>query len=175
MPLPLPLPLPHPHQLYHCRSGWLSNSHFSTRPLVEGNLLPFCIILRYNVYCYLSCWKWISKHKISQNLCKLGAFESLPAFHLSAIVSDNSGFVFSKANYSRVTASSPIFAVDCEMVTTCTNSLELASICMVNEKMEVIYSSLVKPTNTITDYLTRLATLRIRFTAALLCGCSFCV
>jgi RNA exonuclease 1 len=48
----------------------------------------------------------------------------------------------------------PMYAVDCEMVTT-TEGSELASVCVINEQMEAIYHTLVKPVNPVIDYLTK--------------------
>ena len=48
-----------------------------------------------------------------------------------------------------------MFAVDCEMVLTIDGKLSLASICMVDEALQVVYKSLVKPSQKITDYITR--------------------
>ncbi|KAJ9594990.1 hypothetical protein L9F63_013712 [Diploptera punctata] len=64
-------------------------------------------------------------------------------------------FVFTKDVYQEVTPSSPMFGLDCEMCRTTTRDLELTRISIVNEKLEVVYETLVKPYNSITDYLTR--------------------
>lgn len=63
-------------------------------------------------------------------------------------------YVMSKDEYSPVTATSPMFGLDCEMCITRVGS-ELTRISVVNEKHEVVYESLVKPYNSITDYVTR--------------------
>lgn len=65
-----------------------------------------------------------------------------------------SDYVMSKEEYTPVTATSPLFGIDCEMCITNAGS-ELTRISVVNEKHEVVYESLVKPYNDITDYLTR--------------------
>ena len=67
----------------------------------------------------------------------------------------NSDLVPSKLNYSPVTDSSPIFSVDCEMCYTSANKLELARVSVVNEKLEIVYDTLVKPKNRIKNYLTK--------------------
>lgn len=64
-------------------------------------------------------------------------------------------FVLTKDVYHEVTPSSPMFGLDCEMCRTTTGDLELTRISIVNEKLEVVYETLVKPYNRITDYLTR--------------------
>ena len=48
----------------------------------------------------------------------------------------------------------PMFAIDCEMVETKEGS-ELARVSIVNESLDCIYDSLVKPDNPVTDYRTR--------------------
>ena len=48
----------------------------------------------------------------------------------------------------------PIFAIDCEMVETKDGS-ELARVSIVNESLDCIYDSLVKPDNPVTDYRTQ--------------------
>lgn len=63
-------------------------------------------------------------------------------------------YVMTKDNYQPVTAKSPMFGVDCEMCMTCAGS-ELTRVSVVNEKLEIVYESLVKPYNEIVDYLTR--------------------
>ena len=70
---------------------------------------------------------------------------------LSAAYAD---YVLTKDEYAPVTATSPMFGIDCEMCLTNAGS-ELTRISVVNEKHEVVYESLVKPYNDITDYLTR--------------------
>ncbi|KAJ8713481.1 hypothetical protein PYW07_013851 [Mythimna separata] len=70
---------------------------------------------------------------------------------LSAAYAD---YVLTKDEYAPVTVTSPMFGIDCEMCLTSAGS-ELTRISVVNEKHEVIYESLVKPYNDITDYLTR--------------------
>ncbi|CAH0388852.1 unnamed protein product [Bemisia tabaci] len=65
-----------------------------------------------------------------------------------------SDFKFTKDTYSEVTAHSPLFGLDCEMCLSAEGQ-ELTRIALVNEKHEVIYDSLVKPTNKIINYLTQ--------------------
>ncbi|BET03032.1 EXOIII [Nesidiocoris tenuis] len=64
------------------------------------------------------------------------------------------GFVPSRDSYTEVSDNSPIWAVDCEMCQTSMGS-ELTRISVINENFEVVYESLVKPYNTITNYLTQ--------------------
>ncbi|ESO05892.1 hypothetical protein HELRODRAFT_188219 [Helobdella robusta] len=70
-------------------------------------------------------------------------------------------YVFSKDTYIVPSDKSPIFAVDCEMVETLKSQSELAWISVVNEGMECIYESLVRPEYPVTDYLTRKLTTTI--------------
>lgn len=63
-------------------------------------------------------------------------------------------YVMTKDNYQPVTAKSPMFGLDCEMCMTCAGS-ELTRVSVVNEKLETVYESLVKPYNDVVDYLTR--------------------
>ena len=65
------------------------------------------------------------------------------------------GFRFSKKSYRKLTADSPLYAVDCEMVMTDDDRWSLASICVVDEKLQTVYHSLVKADRPITDYLTK--------------------
>ncbi|XP_040573775.1 RNA exonuclease 5 [Lepeophtheirus salmonis] len=58
-------------------------------------------------------------------------------------------------SYDRVTNESPLFCIDCEMCLTVSGKLELTSICIVDEKLNVLYHSLVKPSNHIINYLTQ--------------------
>ncbi|KAH8857767.1 RNA exonuclease 5 [Schistosoma japonicum] len=67
---------------------------------------------------------------------------------------NRSDYVPSKSVYLPVSANSPMFAVDCEMVLTSVGS-ELARVTMVDEKGTVIFDRLVKPPNPIKDYLTK--------------------
>ncbi|BFZ17697.1 hypothetical protein BsWGS_20736 [Bradybaena similaris] len=66
-----------------------------------------------------------------------------------------SDFVFTKDKYAKVTANSPMFAVDCEMCATTARKSELTRVSIVSETGKVIYDTLVKPKNKIINYLTR--------------------
>lgn len=66
-----------------------------------------------------------------------------------------SDYILTKDIYHEATSKSPMFGLDCEMCKTTTGCLELTRISIVDEKMNVIYETLVKPENKITDYLTR--------------------
>lgn len=64
-------------------------------------------------------------------------------------------YLMTKESYREASAASPMFGLDCEMCRTTSGELELARISLVDEAMNIIYDSLVKPANPITDYLTR--------------------
>ncbi|XP_034942715.1 RNA exonuclease 5 [Chelonus insularis] len=64
-------------------------------------------------------------------------------------------YILTKDIYLEATPKSPMFGLDCEMCRTTSGSLELTRISIVDETMNVIYETLVKPTNKITDYLTQ--------------------
>ncbi|EFN63892.1 Putative RNA exonuclease NEF-sp [Camponotus floridanus] len=64
-------------------------------------------------------------------------------------------YLLTKDVYEEATATSPMFGLDCEMCLTTSGNLELARITIVDENMKVVYDTLVKPENTITNYLTR--------------------
>lgn len=55
---------------------------------------------------------------------------------------------------TQATNSFPMFAVDCEMVET-KDGLELARVSLVNEALQCVYDTLVKPENPILDYKTK--------------------
>ncbi|XP_060606665.1 uncharacterized protein LOC132758972 [Ruditapes philippinarum] len=64
-------------------------------------------------------------------------------------------FVFSKREYKQVTEKSPLFAVDCEMVQTKASSMDLARVSFVDENLQVVYDTLVKPWAPVTNYVTQ--------------------
>ncbi|CAL8108019.1 unnamed protein product [Calicophoron daubneyi] len=68
--------------------------------------------------------------------------------------SDRTGFVPTKDAYLPVTSTSPMYAIDCEMVLTRMGN-ELARVTMVDELGCVVFDRLVKPENPVEDYLTR--------------------
>lgn len=69
--------------------------------------------------------------------------------------SKSDGYKFSKDSYSPVHENSPMFALDCEMCRTVTGKQEVTRIAIVNEDLETIYHTLVKPKEKIVDYITR--------------------
>lgn len=64
-------------------------------------------------------------------------------------------FVLTKDVYKEVTATSPMFALDCEMCRTSAGVNELTRISIINEKHESLYETLVCPQHKIVDYLTQ--------------------
>ncbi|XP_033737235.1 RNA exonuclease 5-like [Pecten maximus] len=67
----------------------------------------------------------------------------------------NTDFVYSKEEYGTVTNQSPMFAVDCEMCLTVRMKSELTRVSVVNEDLECIYDTFVKPEHKIRDYVTK--------------------
>ncbi|GFU26995.1 RNA exonuclease 5 [Nephila pilipes] len=63
-------------------------------------------------------------------------------------------YVFTKETYAPVTKNSPIFSVDCEMCRSTKSKYDLTRIAVVNENLETIYHTLVKPKAKITNYMT---------------------
>ncbi|XP_067143366.1 RNA exonuclease 5 [Centruroides vittatus] len=70
---------------------------------------------------------------------------------------DNSfkDYCFTKVKYKDVCPTSPLYALDCEMVMTAENKLEVARISIVDENLKVIYDTYVLPSAPIRDYLTK--------------------
>ncbi|XP_053384351.1 uncharacterized protein LOC123561923 [Mercenaria mercenaria] len=64
-------------------------------------------------------------------------------------------YVFSKRKYKEVTDKSPLFAVDCEMVQTRASMMDLARVSFVDENLQVVYDSFVKPWAPVTNYVTQ--------------------
>ncbi|XP_054720751.1 RNA exonuclease 5-like [Uloborus diversus] len=64
-------------------------------------------------------------------------------------------YVFTKDLYSPVTDSSPMFALDCEMCQTVKSHNEVTRIAVVDEQLEVVYHSFVKPIDKVVDYRTK--------------------
>lgn len=60
----------------------------------------------------------------------------------------------SKKEYEPVSASSPMFALDCEMCQTSLGVHEITRVSVVNEQYESVYETFVKPENKITNYMT---------------------
>ncbi|XP_058797392.1 RNA exonuclease 5 [Phymastichus coffea] len=64
-------------------------------------------------------------------------------------------YVLTKDEYDEVNSKSPMFGIDCEMCRTTIGCLELTRVSIVDEKLDIVYDTLVKPDNKITDYLTQ--------------------
>jgi len=63
-------------------------------------------------------------------------------------------YVLTQDEYEEVHLGSPLYSVDCEMCLT-SEGMELTKVCVINEKGEVVYQSLVKPHNEIINYITK--------------------
>ncbi|GAU99145.1 hypothetical protein RvY_10187 [Ramazzottius varieornatus] len=68
---------------------------------------------------------------------------------------DISYYVPTKGAYAPVTSTSPLFGVDCEMCMTSSRRHELTRISIVNETLQVVYDTYVKPFNPVLNYLTK--------------------
>lgn len=64
-------------------------------------------------------------------------------------------YVLTRKSYAPVTNRSPLYGVDCEMCHTTSGLNELTRISIVNENLETVYESMVRPDNKIIDYLTK--------------------
>lgn len=68
---------------------------------------------------------------------------------------DLSEYVFSKEKYEPVTNSSPLYSIDCEMCYNVDGDMEIVWLAIVDEKLDCVYESFVKPRKKITNYLTQ--------------------
>ncbi|XP_076623466.1 RNA exonuclease 5 isoform X1 [Colletes latitarsis] len=95
-----------------------------------------------------------SRTQLLLSLCQL-IEENYPIPLKGDLAKKYENYVMTKDEYIEATAKSPMFGLDCEMCKTTTGELELTRISVVDERLDIIYESLVKPENTIIDYLTR--------------------
>ncbi|KAH3864150.1 RNA exonuclease 5-like [Dreissena polymorpha] len=65
------------------------------------------------------------------------------------------GFKYTKKSYSKITRKSPLFAIDCEMIQTKASKMDLARVSIVDENLQVVYDSFVKPRAPVIDYVTQ--------------------
>lgn len=74
---------------------------------------------------------------------------------------DNSGthdckdYVLTKEKYAKVTDKSPLYSIDCEMCYNEDGEMEIVWIAIVDENLQCIYESYVKPLKPIKNYLTQ--------------------
>jgi RNA exonuclease 1 len=66
-----------------------------------------------------------------------------------------SNYVYTNANYSPVTDESPLFSIDCEMCYNIDGEMEVVWLSLVNESLECVYETFVKPKKKIHNYLTQ--------------------
>jgi RNA exonuclease 1 len=64
-------------------------------------------------------------------------------------------FVYTKEQYEPVTNQSPLYSMDCEMVYNEDGQMEIVWLAIVNESLECIYETFVKPQKKIANYLTQ--------------------
>ncbi|CAK9796798.1 RNA exonuclease 5 [Anthophora quadrimaculata] len=95
-----------------------------------------------------------SRTQLLLSLCQM-VEENYPVPLKGELAKRYENYIMTKDVYVEATAKSPMLGLDCEMCRTTTGELELTRISLVDESMNVIYDSLVKPHNPITDYLTR--------------------
>jgi len=69
---------------------------------------------------------------------------------------DFKGFSYSKPIYTPINDSSPLFGIDCEMCYNIDSEMEVVWIAIVDENLECIYETLVKPYKQIQSYLTHI-------------------
>lgn len=70
-------------------------------------------------------------------------------------MSEYSSYKLTRSEYQPVNENSPMFSVDCEWVLCRGGIKTLARIAVVNERLECVYHTLVKPVLPVTDYLTK--------------------
>lgn len=63
-------------------------------------------------------------------------------------------YVHTKDEYEPVTSASPLFAIDCEMCYNEDGQMEIVWLAMVNEGLECVYETFVRPEKRIRNYLT---------------------
>lgn len=80
--------------------------------------------------------------------------EGYPVPLTGALESRYKKFVFTSDVYKEVTPFSPMFGLDCEMCRTRGGQHELARISIVDENCVSVYETLVRPYNSIIDYMT---------------------
>ncbi|KOX77476.1 Putative RNA exonuclease NEF-sp [Melipona quadrifasciata] len=92
--------------------------------------------------------------KLLLSLCQM-VEENYPVPLRGELAKKYGDYIMTKDVYVEANEKSPMIGLDCEMCKTTTGELELTRISLVDESMKIIYDSLVKPDNPITDYLTR--------------------
>ncbi|XP_017885742.1 RNA exonuclease 5 [Ceratina calcarata] len=95
-----------------------------------------------------------SRTRLLLSLCQM-VEENYPVPLKGELAKKYGSYLMTKDSYIEASAVSPMFGLDCEMCKTTTGELELTRISLVDEDMKIVYDSLVRPANPITDYLTR--------------------
>ncbi|CAD5223974.1 unnamed protein product [Bursaphelenchus okinawaensis] len=99
---------------------------------------------------------------ISENNLKLQLLTSVEQmmffnYPLTGFTEDMDGIasvVNTRQCYGRLTETSPVFVVDCEMCQTTACKSELTRVTLIDEEGNIVIDSFVKPKNKITDYVT---------------------
>ena len=65
-------------------------------------------------------------------------------------------YVFTNKAYTECTNASPLYSIDCEMCFNIDGDMEVVWLAVVNEHLECIYETFVKPEKKITNYLTKI-------------------
>ncbi len=68
---------------------------------------------------------------------------------------DCNDYLFTKEKYGKVTDKSPLYSIDCEMCYNEDGEMEIVWLAIVDESLECIYESYVKPFKPIKNYLTQ--------------------
>lgn len=79
--------------------------------------------------------------------------EDFPLPHLKS--KSTVEYVFTKPRYRPVNETSPIFGIDCEMCYNIYGDLEVIWLAVVNENLESVYVTYIKPLERVEDYLTQ--------------------
>lgn len=66
-----------------------------------------------------------------------------------------SDYVFTKDEYEPVDDSSPLYSIDCEMCCNVDGEMETVWLAIVNERLECLYETFVKPQKKVINYLTK--------------------
>ena len=83
------------------------------------------------------------------------AREDYPMPHDTSNMHNLSEYVYTKSNYEPVSNKSPLYSIDCEMCYNEDGEMETVWLALVNENLECIYETFIKPRKKIRNYLTQ--------------------